>query len=307
MVRSVRARLVWVLGASLTVVSGRAMAEPAAQKGAEVEPAAPSSPVQALGEPVASGERQVAPDQSAPRTPAQPDAQAAPSSAEIEQARKHFETALEHYSRGQYRAAVDELERARALDPTGKDLVYNLALVHEKLGQFEQSLGYYRQYLEMESDADERARTEATLARLEGALREQRSRTVSERISAPDRPGSSESRSPGYADQWVWAAGGVAALALLTGAVLGIRALALEPGQSDATGGGRSIDDYREDAHSAHRAAVAADISFAVGLACASTATVLYFGRTPPLQEQTALRTPAVRGAGALVQLGARF
>src|SRR5690348_444092 len=51
--------------------------------------------------------------------------------------KQHFEEALVHYREGHYRAAVAELEAALTFDPTSKDLLYNLALVHEKLGQLD--------------------------------------------------------------------------------------------------------------------------------------------------------------------------
>src|SRR5690349_11181358 len=37
------------------------------------------------------------------------------------------------YEEGRYRAAIDRLEAALRIDPDGRELVYNLALLHEKL------------------------------------------------------------------------------------------------------------------------------------------------------------------------------
>ena len=70
----------------------------------------------------------------------------------LEEARQHFETALEHYAKGRYRQAIIELRRAHALDPSGKDLLYNLAVVHEKLGEVGPALSYYRTVYELEPD-----------------------------------------------------------------------------------------------------------------------------------------------------------
>ena len=39
------------------------------------------------------------------------------------------------YERGLYRRAIAKLEAAIELDPDGKELVYNLALIHEKLAE----------------------------------------------------------------------------------------------------------------------------------------------------------------------------
>ena len=47
------------------------------------------------------------------------------------------------YEKGRYRAAIEKLEAALALDPTGKELVYNLALIHEKLAELDAAHAYY--------------------------------------------------------------------------------------------------------------------------------------------------------------------
>src|SRR4051812_27640849 len=41
--------------------------------------------------------------------------------------------AWELYEQGRYHAAIEKLEAALRLDPDGKELVYNLAILHEKL------------------------------------------------------------------------------------------------------------------------------------------------------------------------------
>ena len=206
----------------------------------------------------------------------------APSREALDEARRHFDVALECYSRGRYRDAIAELEAARRLDPSGKDLVYNLALVHEKLGELPQALTYLRRYLEMETDAEERARTEASILRLEGALREHDPESLELAPSAPSAATAPlPPAPPGRLDAWVWGTAGVAISALVVGAVLGVRALALNPGPSDGTGGSRSVDDVRSDAHAAHSSAIGADIAFGVAGVTGAAATLLYFGRAP--------------------------
>src|SRR5688500_10226785 len=71
-------------------------------------------------------------------------------------ARAHFDRALELYRAGQYAPARDELKAAAALDPGGKDLFFNLALVQEKLGELEQAILALQRFRELESDATER-------------------------------------------------------------------------------------------------------------------------------------------------------
>lgn len=206
----------------------------------------------------------------------------APNGDALEAARRHFEMALECYSRGRYREAIDQLEQARRVDPAGKDLVYNLALVHEKLGELREALEYLRLYFEMETDAEERARTEASIARLEGALAEGYG-SVPE--AAPQAPVAATTPialpPPGRLDAWVWGTGGVAVGALVVGAVFGLRALALNPGSDDATGGSRTVEDVRSDAEAAHRSAVRADVAFGLAAVSGVAATLLYFGRAP--------------------------
>src|SRR4051812_19327443 len=67
------------------------------------------------------------------------------------------------YEQGHYRAAIDKLEAALRMDPNGKELVYNLALLHEKLANLKAAEGYYRRYLDMETDPKARARIQGIL------------------------------------------------------------------------------------------------------------------------------------------------
>src|SRR5262245_23572768 len=41
------------------------------------------------------------------------------------------------YEKGEYKKAIEKLESALELDPQGKELVYNLGLIHEKLLDFD--------------------------------------------------------------------------------------------------------------------------------------------------------------------------
>ena len=62
------------------------------------------------------------------------------------------------YERGLYRRAITKLEAALTLDPEGKELVYNLALIHEKLAEADIAEGYYLRYIDMETDPKARER-----------------------------------------------------------------------------------------------------------------------------------------------------
>ena len=75
--------------------------------------------------------------------------------ASSEAAQEHFELALVHYRGGKYRSAIIELEKAYGLDPTGKDLVHNLAVVYEKLGELDAAIVYLERYVALEPDPDD--------------------------------------------------------------------------------------------------------------------------------------------------------
>src|SRR5690349_16295735 len=96
-----------------------------------------------------------------------------PKTKEQLEAQQHFQRAKDLYQTGAYREAIAELELARTLDPKGKDLVFNLGIVHEKLGKFDEAIALFRQYLAMDNvSAAERAKAENVIKRIEGAKRE---------------------------------------------------------------------------------------------------------------------------------------
>ncbi|MCA9631647.1 MAG: tetratricopeptide repeat protein [Myxococcales bacterium] len=206
--------------------------------------------------------------------------------APAEVAQEHFQAALTAYREGKYERAVEELEEALRLDPSGKDLVYNLGLVHEKLGNLDKALFYFRRYLEMESDPAERQRAEVIVQRLAGA-QERALRAGSGGEDAPEGPGgSSDSTGPpgdgrvGKLDVWVYGTAGLSLAALTVGVIFGVRALLKHPGGSPTTGPGVSAGDLQDDAASAHDMALIADVSFGVALLSGAAASLLYFGRS---------------------------
>jgi tetratricopeptide (TPR) repeat protein len=178
------------------------------------------------------------------------------------------------YEQGRYRAAIDKLEAALRMDPDGKDLVYNLALLHEKLANLKAAEGYYRRYLEMETDPKARTRTQGVLRRLEGAQRDAPPAAPS---AAPGPVRAPAPAPPRPVRPWVIATGSVAAVAFLTGGIFGLAALARNPGAHATTSAGVSIDDLQTDARRAHAYAVVADASFLLTAAATGTAAFLYF------------------------------
>lgn len=225
----------------------------------------------------------------------EPGAPAPGSPAALALARKHFDAALADYRDGAYREAIGELDQAITLDPHGKDLVYNRALVYEKLGDMDRAIAGYRRYVEMETNRSDVAHAQAIIRRLEGARREVHK---AERDSAPDRHSS-----PGRLDGWVVGAGAVAVAAAALGTFFGVRALVTQPSADAGTGGGTSYADVQAEQERAHGFAVVADVSFVVALASGATAGALYFLRSPPPAPQAAAGS---RG-GAALSFGVRF
>jgi tetratricopeptide (TPR) repeat protein len=115
--------------------------------------------------PLAHAEDEGAPETS--QTPAQ------------KQAAKHYKRARELYQLGRYREAIAQLEAALRLDPKGAELLYNLGLIHEKLGDVDEAIEAYKRYLAVlgpDADPEEVAKIKGIVKRLEGAKSELRTR-----------------------------------------------------------------------------------------------------------------------------------
>lgn len=201
--------------------------------------------------------------------PASAAAAAPPSDAAAAEAARHFDRARAAYQQGDYQGAAAELEHAVRLDPEDADLLFNLSLVYEKLGDLDRAIEYQRRLAHAVSDPDERARAERTLVRLEGARGTPRQRSPA-RAAARARAGKS--------DPWFLAASGVAIAGALVGAVYGYRALSTAPG-SDGTGAGRSAEEVRRDQRQAHDYAVVADVAFAIAIGAGAGAFALHVAR----------------------------
>jgi|GEM_PF-776986 len=183
-----------------------------------------------------------------------------------EQAAEHFERALAWYREGKYRLALSELEAALARDPGGKDLVFNLALVQEKLGDLAGAIASLRRFQSMEKDPKELERASQTIERLHGAQAE----LLANQPAAP-RTSAAAAAAPcpaprvrGKFDGWVIGTGSLALASLLVGTVFGVQVLALDADTEQA---------------SARDAAIVADLALATGLLAGAGSFALYFGR----------------------------
>jgi tetratricopeptide (TPR) repeat protein len=255
-------------------------------------------PLTALAQPK-NGSLQTLPQDSPPSSE--------PKTKEQLEAQQHFQRAKDLYQTGSYREAVAELEAARTLDPKAKDLVFNLGVVQEKLGKYDEAIAFFRQYLEMDGvTASERGKAENIVKRIEGAKRE---------VPATIAPGGGTEQvaegptamEHGRVDAATMAAGAVAIVGLGVGATFGILALANQPSKSFVTGRDGSYDDLKSKADDAHGQAIVADVGFGVGVVAAAVTAFLYFGRTkePPKRGLTPSIAPVA--SGSVFLLGGSF
>jgi tetratricopeptide (TPR) repeat protein len=224
----------------------------------------------------------------APRASAQPTATGAatrttatPSDAQ-QKAEAHYKRAREFYGSGAYREAAAELEAAHALDPTAKDLVFNLGIVSEKLGRIDDALRYFRLYLTMEGVTDpEKQKAEALVRRLEGAKREVPPPPERSEGTPPPPSGTPSEKPPerGRIDAATLIAASVAVLGLGVGTTFGIKALADRPKSSFVTGRDGSYQDLTDQTSRAHTEAIVGDVGLGIGIVAAAAAAYLYFAR----------------------------
>lgn len=210
-------------------------------------------------------------------------------------ARRHFERALELYRAGHYTEALPELERAAELDPGGKDLFFNLALVHEKLGQLPGAIADWSRFLELETDAAEKERARLTIERLRGALAAGQApkpvTTATEPCPIQPAPSSMSERRAAPSPVLIGAAS-LAAVSFVVGSIFGIKALNEDAGETP-TSPELPVSRLRERARRAERDALVADVAFALG--AASTATFVTLWWLSP-------REPATRAAGVTLR-----
>jgi tetratricopeptide (TPR) repeat protein len=194
------------------------------------------------------------------------------------------------YQQGRYRDAVKRLEEARVLDPAAKELPYNLALVHEKLGELDDAVRYMTMYAAMETDPVEKERAEKAVERLEGARKDLAAHE--EKPPAPPPPPEETAAPPaviappppppaprGKLDKWTIGTAGLSVVALGAGTFFGVSALRQSPNDPTTSPGGTTVGQLREDASEAHRNATMADVGFGVAIAAGAAAIILYFTR----------------------------
>ena len=101
------------------------------------------------------------------------------------EARTHYQAGVKAYSGGDYKSAIKEFSSAQQLAPADINN-YNLALCYDKLGDAEPAIQYYKEYLAKVPDAAKRAEIEASVSRLEGALKSSAAKRADEAKRADD-------------------------------------------------------------------------------------------------------------------------
>ncbi len=225
------------------------------------------------------------------------------SPANVAAARRHFDRARAYYAQGAYREAISEFEAAHALDPSAKDLVFNLGVVHEKLADIEDALKWFRLYASMNITEQEREKANAYLKRLEGAKKELDAKQAAAAASASSSNGGTPPPPPpekpqyGRLDAYTIAAASVAVVGLGTGIVLGIKAEADKPPSNPVTGPNLTYDQLKNRTNQAHNEAIAADIGFGVAVAAAAVTAYLYLARPRSTAPSTTGATTTVSAA----------
>ena len=238
------------------------------------------------------------------------------SPANVAAARRHFERAKAYYGQGGYREAIGELEAAHTLDPTAKDLVFNLGVVHEKLGDIEDALTWFKLYTTMSLTPPERDRADAYVKRLEGAKKELEDKQAAAAAAGnhgtttppPPPPSAPRERPrPGRIDALTIGAASVTVAALGFGIVMGVKAEEDRPPSPFITGRNGTYADLADRQANAHQEAVMADIGFAVSAAAAAATAALFFARprvTATVTGSTTVSAAPLTGGGAFFVQG---
>jgi len=86
----------------------------------------------------------------------------------MDEAREHYQKGNQLYQSGDYQGAIREFAEADRLAPS-PILGFNIALCHDRMGNTDEAIRRYREYLKAVPKADNRAAVEASIQRLEAA------------------------------------------------------------------------------------------------------------------------------------------
>lgn len=93
-----------------------------------------------------------------------------PSYEDKESARIHFEAAKKLYKGEKYSEALELFMKAYARYPR-PEILYNIGRCYDKLGDYENAIKYYDQYIKLKPDAEDRQEVEELIKNLKEAIR----------------------------------------------------------------------------------------------------------------------------------------
>lgn len=254
---------------------------------------------------------------------AAPKAHAQPEDADpVARARIYFEAAMAYFDEGEYEAAIPQFERALELT-TAPEILYNLYIAHERIGQFDKAAVYLRTYISVADDVENR---QQLLSRLDALERRADERTddpreespLDEQTPARELPEDAQPRTeadepPPTAESparpsmvgpivsYLIAGAGVVALAV--GGALALKRDGDLADECGALAGATCNDDQ---VAPLRRASITADVGLGVAIAGALVGTLLVLLKRPAPSESAAVElAPAVgRNEGGLVLHG---
>lgn len=184
---------------------------------------------------------------------------------------------VEAYKSGRYREALARFKAALALQPVA-NLLFNIARIHEKLGELSEAVTYYERY-ERAPDADAAARDQArerlTDLRAQLAARAGSSSQGDPTTTGVDATGIGATGGPEAGGSALGATGwvllGVGGATAITGGVLGGLALGAQSDFDGAT----ALNEKRAYRDDAKTLALASDVTIGVGAAALVAGVVL--------------------------------
>lgn len=164
-------------------------------------------------------------------------------------ARAAYAEGRRHYDLNEFTQALESFKRAYVAfeDPV---FLFNIAQCHRQLGNRDDAIKFYRSYLRNQPDAPNRDEVNATIARLEGEIAEQkrRDRQAAEAAKAAAPPPATAAlaptpttttlvatapapthRTPVYKKWWLWTIVGVVAAGAAAGIAVGLTSQRKEP------------------------------------------------------------------------------
>jgi tetratricopeptide (TPR) repeat protein len=90
-------------------------------------------------------------------------------------AQKHYLKGEKLFSLGQFDDALKQYQAAYDAEPF-PEFLFNMAQCHRNLGDYEQAVDQYREYLDKKPNAENRQQVEATIGKLEREIARQRAR-----------------------------------------------------------------------------------------------------------------------------------